>query len=74
MVFLISISGPILHFPVVEAPVVLHDLKVGRGTSTAMITAAVSQAVRLAMEKAQPVLMEPLMALEVGMLLFVVLL
>lgn len=57
--------GPVLGFQVVDVEVTLRDLKTGPGTSMPMVTSCVSQAVTEAIHNAGPLLMEPIMSLEV---------
>jgi len=57
--------GCILGFPILGTEIELHDLKVGHGTSQPMVTACVAQCIYQAVSKASPVLLEPLMDLEV---------
>lgn len=61
----VLIVGCILGCPVVGMEIDLHDLQVGRGTSAPMITACVAQCIYHAISKASPVLLEPVMNLEV---------
>ena len=54
-----------MGFPILGAEIELHDLQVGRSTSLPMITACMAQCIYQAVSKASPVLLEPLMDLEV---------
>ncbi|RJO67541.1 MAG: elongation factor G [Myxococcales bacterium] len=59
-------SGPLLGFPMVDAKITLKRLGLREDASTEIaVQSASSAAVRQAMEKAQPALMEPVMAVEV---------
>ena len=58
-------TGPILGFPVQGVEVQLHDLKVAYGTSLPMVTACLAQCIYQALQKGAPVLMEPMMNLEI---------
>ena len=61
----VYISGPLLRFPVVDVSVCLHDLRIRRGTSMAMVTSAVAQTILKALHNAHPILLEPMMAMQV---------
>jgi len=60
-----------LGFPILGTDIELHDLHVGHGTSPPMITACVAQCIFQAVSKALPVLLEPLMDLEVTSAVFI---
>ena len=55
-----------LSYPVVHADVTLLSLRAKYGTSRAMVSAAVSYAIRSALRGAATVLMEPLMLVTVS--------
>ncbi|KAF9412423.1 hypothetical protein HW555_009092 [Spodoptera exigua] len=57
--------GAKLGCPVVDVQVTLHWFELGRGTSDSVITATVAQCLRKVFEEADPLLLEPLMYLEV---------
>nr|XP_049704652.1 ribosome-releasing factor 2, mitochondrial [Helicoverpa armigera] len=57
--------GAKLGCPVVDVRVTLHWFEYGRGTSDSVITAAVAQCLRKVFEESDPILLEPLMQLEV---------
>lgn len=59
-----------MGFPTLGTEIELHDLKVGHGTSPPMVTACVAQCIYQAVSKASPVLLEPLMDLEVTSAVF----
>lgn len=63
---LLCALGPLLGFPIVDAYVQLHDFRVGDGTSVPMIGACTAQCLFQAAMKATPILLEPVMALEVS--------
>jgi len=59
-------SGPVLGYPVVDVRVILEDAQAKDPESTEVAFQAVTgQAVRAALQKGAPVLMEPMMAVEV---------
>lgn len=57
--------GPKLHCPLMAASVTIRDITCGKGTSPPMISSAATQCVRKALEKADTLLMEPIMYVEV---------
>lgn len=57
--------GAKLGCPVVDVQVTLHWFELGRGTSDSVVTATVAQCLRKVFEEAEPVLLEPLMFVEV---------
>ena len=63
--------GPLLGYPVTEVRVELHECQVQYGTSLPMITACVSECIYQALQEAAPVLLEPVMQLEVRTTVFV---
>ena len=50
---------------VMNVHIELHDLTLAHGTSMPMLTAAVAEAIYLALKDASPCLLEPMMNLEV---------
>lgn len=62
--------GPLLGFPIVDVHVQLHDFRVGAGTSVPMISACTAQCLFQAAMKATPILLEPVMALEVSVYIY----
>ncbi|XP_066586928.1 ribosome-releasing factor 2, mitochondrial [Prorops nasuta] len=59
------LHGPLLGCPLINVGVKLHWLEVLRGTSLTMVTAAVTQSIRKLLQKSNPVLLEPIMNLEI---------
>ena len=58
--------GPLVAYATLGVGARLHSLQVGsRATSTAMVAACVAEAIAAAMLNANPVLLEPIMKLEV---------
>ena len=70
--YVIVIVGPFLGFQVVDVEVQLHDIKSAHGTSLPMLTAAVAQAVQHVIREAHSQLLEPMMLLEVGTLVLII--
>lgn len=61
-----SASGVIMGYPVIDMTTTLHDIKVKEGISTPLsFKIAASMAFKEACEKAGPVLLEPIMRLEI---------
>jgi elongation factor G len=61
-----SASGVIMGYPVIDIATTLHDIKVKEGVSTPLsFKIAASMAFKEACEKAKPVLLEPIMRLEI---------
>lgn len=67
---LLFIVGPLLAFPIVDVQVQLHEFKIGDGTSMPIISACASQCLFQAAMKASPILLEPVMAVEVMIIIF----
>jgi elongation factor G len=61
-----SASGVIMGYPVIDIKTTLHDVKVKEGTSAPLsFKIAASMSFKEACEKAEPVLLEPIMRLEI---------
>ncbi len=61
-----SASGVIMGYPVIDIKTTLHDVKVKEGISTPLsFKIAASMAFKEACEKAEPLLLEPIMRLEI---------
>ncbi|MDQ7032053.1 MAG: elongation factor G [Desulfonauticus sp.] len=58
-------TGPIKGYPVCDVQVVVEELRTQEGSSEIGFRMAAIQALKLALEKAKPVLLEPLMWLEI---------
>ena len=54
----------------VNVEVQLHTLQIGRGTAMPMVTAAVAQCLTQALNKADSVMLEPVMDMEVIYIMF----
>ncbi|KAK3092662.1 hypothetical protein FSP39_005589 [Pinctada imbricata] len=57
--------GPLLSFPVINVDVKLLHLEVGRHTSVPFVSACASDCVNKAFEQVNPILLEPMMNLEI---------
>ena len=64
---LIFLVGPLGNFPVMDVEVFLHKIEVGPGTTDAMVSACASQCVYKALKEGEPVLLEPMMKMEVNL-------
>ena len=63
---LISDSGPLMSFPVLDCVVLVHWAEVGRGTLDTMVVAGCAKIVRQVLAKAEVRLTEPVMIFEVS--------
>lgn len=63
----LQFAGPILRFPMIHIDVALHEFSTRPGTSLAMVSACAAQCVGQAVKEAHPVLLEPMMKMEVTM-------
>ena len=63
--FLICVPGPIIGYKVHGVEAQLHDLHITYGTSMPMVTAALAHGFVKALKAAKPVLLEPVMTVEV---------
>ena len=59
-------NGPLLSFPVIDFQVQLLEFHATNSSSFAMVAAMTSQAITTAMKNADPVLLEPIMKLEIA--------
>lgn len=57
--------GPKLGGPVADVQIVLHDLRIGRGTADSFVMAATAQCVQQCLLAADCRLLEPIMALQI---------
>lgn len=57
--------GPLLSSPVVSVEVLVHDFETTRRTSQAFITSAIGQCMLEALRTGSPILLEPIMELEI---------
>merc|ERR1712043_9596 len=58
--------GPQLGFPVLNARVEIHDFSMKYGTSLPMVMACAAECVQKACKEAAPILLEPMMRLEIS--------
>ncbi|XP_013399740.1 ribosome-releasing factor 2, mitochondrial-like [Lingula anatina] len=59
------LQGPILNFPVTDVQVELHSLQIEGRTTLPMISAAATQCISQALSNAEPLLLQPMMSVEI---------